>query len=58
VIGMSNTIIFPNEMKQSRLQAKLITLRVEFHQAGLWINHTPLEKWTQTYDNNKRYGHM
>jgi len=45
-------------MKQPILQAKLSALRTEFHQAALWINRIPLEKWTQAYDGGKRYGHM
>jgi len=32
------------EMKQPILQAKLSTLRTEFHQAALWIDRIPLEK--------------
>jgi len=46
------------EMKQPSLQAKLSTLRTEFRQAALWIDRIPLEKWTQAYDDSKRYGHM
>ena len=46
------------EMKQPRLQAKLSALRVEFHQAALWIDRIPLEKWTQAYNDSKQYGYM
>ena len=46
------------EMKQPIVQANLSVMRSEFKQAFSWIDRIQLEKWTQTYDEGKRYGHM
>jgi len=46
------------EMKQPTLQAKLSALRSQFQQAFAWIDQIPLKKWTQAYDEGRRYGHM
>nr|XP_007140718.1 hypothetical protein PHAVU_008G135800g [Phaseolus vulgaris]ESW12712.1 hypothetical protein PHAVU_008G135800g [Phaseolus vulgaris] len=46
------------EMKQLTLQLKLSTLRSQFQQAFAWIDQIPLKKWTQAYDEGRRYDHM
>jgi len=46
------------EMKQPIVQAKLLSLRSQFQQPFAWIDQIPLEKWTQAYDEGRRYGHM
>jgi len=33
-------------------------MRLEFRQAILWIEQILVQKWTQTFDGDKRYGHM
>ena len=45
-------------MKQPIVQAKLLSLRSQFQQPFAWIDQIPLEKWTQAYDEGRRYGHM
>jgi len=45
-------------MKQPTVQAKLATMRSQFGQAVAWIDQIPLHKWTQAFDDGKRYGHM
>jgi len=45
-------------MKQPTVMAKLSAMRSEFRQAVSWINQILLEKWTQTFDGGKRFGHM
>jgi len=45
-------------MKQPTVQAKLATMSSQFRQVVAWIDQIPLHKWTQAFDDGKRYGHM
>jgi len=41
-------------MRKSRFEA----MRAEFSQAADWLDQIPKSKWTQAYDEGKRYSHM
>jgi len=46
------------EMKQPTVMAKLFAMQSEFQQTVSCIDQIPLEKWTQSFDEGKRFGHM
>ena len=33
-------------------------IRLSNPEAGRWIDNIPVEKWTRSYDNGQRWGHM
>ena len=45
-------------MRKLRFEAKLLAMRLEFPRASNWLNQIIKSKWTQAYDEGKRYGHM
>ncbi|CAL0317899.1 unnamed protein product [Lupinus luteus] len=46
------------ELMRPRFERMLDALREKNARAGAWLDNIPKEKWTQYYDEGRRYGHM
>ncbi|KAF1879354.1 hypothetical protein Lal_00005820 [Lupinus albus] len=46
------------ELMRPRFERMLDDLRQKFPRAAAWLDNIPKEKWTQSYDEGRRYGHM
>ncbi|KAF1874930.1 hypothetical protein Lal_00007546 [Lupinus albus] len=46
------------ELMRSRFERMLDDLRQKNPRAATWLDNIPKEKWTQSYDEGRRYGHM
>ncbi|KAF1899190.1 hypothetical protein Lal_00019312 [Lupinus albus] len=46
------------ELMRPRFERMLDDLRQKNPRAAAWLDNIPKEKWTQSYDEGRRYGHM
>ncbi|XP_019459875.1 PREDICTED: uncharacterized protein LOC109359630 [Lupinus angustifolius] len=46
------------ELIRPRFERMLNSLRQKNSRAGAWLDQIPKEKWSQAYDEGRRYGHM
>jgi hypothetical protein len=46
------------ELMRPRFERMLTSLREKNPRAGAWLDKIPKEKWAQSYDEGRRYGHM
>ncbi|CAL0320995.1 unnamed protein product [Lupinus luteus] len=46
------------ELMRPRFEGMLDALRQKNPRAGAWLDNIPKDKWTQSYDEGRRYGHM
>ncbi|CAL0324864.1 unnamed protein product [Lupinus luteus] len=46
------------ELMRPRFERMLNLLRQKHSRAGAWLDQIPKEKWTQCYDEGRRFGHM